>query len=420
MNGEAVRDWLTENTGLEPALLQGPAFGHLVQERMKRTGAPDEAAYLRRLRGSAGEVEKLIEGVAVRETWFFRYPQSFELLATHLQSLRRSRDTRDGVRMLSVGCSTGEEACSMAITALQSGWPAAEITLDAVDVNGASLAQARRGAYRLHAVRNQPPDWAFGWLTIAPEHVRVAPEAAGAIAYRQSDVLKSPEQELAGRYDAIFCRNLLIYLNAAAREKLVTRLATWLAGDGLLFVGHAEPLSAFAGLFEPVHSPHAFAFRRATPKAQPPVTGGIPSSRPSASHPNRRGARFPAVPVRANLGAGSPQPAELRTLAEARALADRGELNEARIVAEAVLAADGPSPEALELLGSVQLAMGRVDAARECFRKVVYLWPDHEEALLQLALIADDLGEPQQAEQYRRRSERAHRHGAAAREVKRG
>jgi chemotaxis protein methyltransferase WspC len=96
-------------------------------------------------------------------------------------------------------------------------------------------------------------------------------------------------------------------------------------------------------------------------------------------------------------------------LADARILADRGDLERARRVAETVLSANRSDVATLELLGSVNLGLGRVGEAREWFRKAIYLDPNHEEALLQLAFICDQMGYPHQANRYRLRAARAHR-----------
>ena len=85
-----------------------------------------------------------------------------------------------------------------------------------------------------------------------------------------------------------------------------------------------------------------------------------------------------------------PQP----TLAEARALADRGQVDEALAAAEVILAAEGPKVSVLELLGCLQLARNRLADAQACFRKAVYLEPNHAEALLQLSVISQRLGDP--------------------------
>jgi chemotaxis protein methyltransferase WspC len=94
-------------------------------------------------------------------------------------------------------------------------------------------------------------------------------------------------------------------------------------------------------------------------------------------------------------------------LAEAGALADRGRHDEAAARCETVLARFGPGAAAFFLLGLVRQAAGRLAEAEDCFRKTIYLDPQHDEALFALALIAERCGEPAAAAGYRRRAERA-------------
>lgn len=109
------------------------------------------------------------------------------------------------------------------------------------------------------------------------------------------------------------------------------------------------------------------------------------------------------------MGAGERTP----TLAMTRELANRGDLAQALSAAEMLLAKESPELELLELLGSLQLALNRLEAARDSFRKVIYLDPNHAEALLQLSIISQRLGDEDQAARYRSRAERAH-HGPTA------
>ena len=90
MIGVQVRAWLMGHTPLEPALLEGAGFESMVYERVASAAGGDEAAYLDVLRRSPGEVERLIAGVAVAETWLFRYPRSFDLLVEVVCADRRA------------------------------------------------------------------------------------------------------------------------------------------------------------------------------------------------------------------------------------------------------------------------------------------------------------------------------------------
>ncbi|MHC5004238.1 MAG: CheR family methyltransferase, partial [Planctomycetota bacterium] len=280
-----VADLIEAVTGFEPELVRSSAVEQLIVDRMRRSGATDEAAYLETLRREADELERLAEGIAVPETSLFRYPDSFELLSARLSDRLARADGSAVLRMASVGCATGEESCSMAITAAAAGWPTARIQIDAFDRSERALRQARSGCYRATAAA-RAPDWAGPWLEADRERVRVSPALVQRIGYRRVDALRLPVPQPAG-YDVIFCRNLLIYLSAESRRQLVRWLVAALAPHGVLFVGHAEHGPALASpAVVPVGAPRCFAFVRApAERASPtrrPAAPAVPARRPAA------------------------------------------------------------------------------------------------------------------------------------------
>lgn len=395
MSFSTVTQWLSSATEFAPDLLEGRAVEALIVQGMRDTGIADEAGYIERLRSDETEQDRLFEGLAVPETAFFRYPASYEFLAGWLRRRLARTDDGEALRMASIACATGEEPCSMVITASHSGWPLSRIHIDAVDRNGRPLAHARAGRYPARAFPGSVPEWARASLVRDGEQVLVTDAVRERIRYRRANVLEleSPSP----RYHVIFCRNLLIYLNGDARR----RLAAWLAGalvpDGLLFLGHAEYGPVLAARFHPVDAPRAFAF----------ASGAAPE--PIELRPRHRVAR--TTPIARPPSGPVPAPSDrdsALSLESARAMADRGELLPAVHTAQRVIRRDGPSSDALELLGSAHLALGEIRDARECFFRAVYLDPEHEASLLQLALLCDRAGDCEQAERYRRRAARAH------------
>ena len=396
MKFSTIAPWVEAISGFEPDLLGGRALERLIAERMRAAGVSDEAAYLTRLQTDQGELERLFAGVSVPETSFFRYPASYDMLGDWLARRRGASNGSARLRMASLACATGEEPCSMVITAAHSGWDLERIHVDAWDRNPLAIARARTGRYPVAALGPGVPDWARLSFLSEDNHVRVLPSTLSVIEYRHGNVLELPPAP-PPRYDVIFCRNLLIYFNAASRRALLAWLAQSLAADGRLFLGHAECGPAVEGDFVPVETPRAFAFSlRPAP---------VPVPRPMQKPP-------PALPRTAVVPTKAPPNArELKrsapSLDEAQALADRGELRPAVVMARAVLETTGPSPAVLELLGTIQLAFGDVQQAHDYFFRAVYLDPKHEPSLLQLALICDRLGDSTQASRYRQRAGRA-------------
>ena len=108
MSFRSVRQWLVDRAWLDQTLLEGPGFEALVRERMRELGCEGESDYLQHLRADAGEIDRVTAAIAVPETWLFRYPASFDLLVDFLR--RRRIADASSVRLLSLGCASGEDA----------------------------------------------------------------------------------------------------------------------------------------------------------------------------------------------------------------------------------------------------------------------------------------------------------------------
>lgn len=397
---------LAERTGLDADLLDRPAVAGFVERRRLSRGLPDDAAYYAWAMGDAGELDRLVEEVAVAETWFGRYPASFQLLSQHAAKLLPQRER---LQMLSIACATGEEPYGMAMAAAAAGWPLERIAVRAVDRNERSLALARAGVYRRNAFRDGVPEWAARWIRWDKDQAHVDARLAACVTFTCQDVLRRPRDLASSFYDAVFCRNLMIYLSDAARTTLIDYLASLVSPEGLLFVGHAEPSALAGGRFEPAGVKRAFALRRrqSNPETAAPARPQRSSPASAPARPKRRPAEVAKPAARAMPPPA--QPSHQDVLASARALADSGQLAAAIAALEGLDPASAAGSEAFELLGSIQLSAGRLEDARAAFKKALYFEPNHEAALLQMAIVCDRLGDAGLATRYRRRAARAHR-----------
>ncbi|MBE7219549.1 MAG: methyltransferase, partial [Caulobacteraceae bacterium] len=201
-------------------------------------------------------------------------------------------------------------------------------------------------------------------------------------------------------------RNLLIYFDRPTQAQAIRALGRLLAPDGLLFVGHAESQVAITAGYVSANFPRAFAFRAAPP--------------PAAARPPRETLRMPPLlPPRVTFRAANLPPVTTRRLAPpppaavgppkppgldaARTLADQGKLADAARLCEDRLRTDSADAAAWFLLGVVRDAAGDGGRAAECYAKTLYLQPNHEEALLARALLAEQTGDAITAAGLRRR-----------------
>lgn len=399
-----ISDLLTR-AQIDPSLAREDAIAGIVDERRREVGG-DLDEYAVRLERDPDELARLRERIAVPETWLFRYPAAFELLRERLAG-------RTAFRALSVACATGAEPFSIAAAALAAGIPAAHVRVDAVDPNPEALARASSGTLGHMAVRGGIPEWARGMFRADEDGVTVDAEVRRCVHLHRGSAPGATASFPNGSCNAVFCRNLAIYLSTDARAAIGRELDRVLAPDGLLFVGHAERPAAFGlgSRFEPAceQAHGTFAWVRAPePATDAPRTARdrdaltrFDAKRGRATQP---GAPAPASPRHAPR---APAPPARATLDDARAAADAGRLEDARIRANAVHAAGERSVELFHLLGTLEAALGRPAEAEGWLRQAVYLAPSHPEALVQLALLADARGDHELAARYRARAARS-------------
>lgn len=237
------------------------AYSRLAK-RVRLAGSRRFADYLDPLEADAGhpEWEHFTNALTTNLTSFFREAHHFPLLAEHVA--RRSAPA-------SIWCcaaSTGEEAWSIAMTLAEAlGSSAAHSTVLATDIDTAALATAAAGIYPLAAVekldeRRRKRFFQRGTGT-RDGLARVAPELRARVRFAALN-LAAPSWPVDGPFDAIFCRNLMIYFDRVTQQRVLERFAGLLKPDGLLFAGHSENFSYFDNPFA-LRSQTVYRLRRA-------------------------------------------------------------------------------------------------------------------------------------------------------------
>jgi len=300
------------------------------------------------------------------ETWFFRYPESFEHLRRHAESMRGAAP----LRVASLGCASGPEAFSVA-AALEG---VAEVKIVAVDLNEAEIEAGRAGRLRLFTVRGDPPTWCREPWVIEDGAVMPRASLRNRVEFVVHDVLDPALADTIGRFDIILCRNVLIYLDEIDRRQLGRSIDALLKPGGWLYLGHAEQPSALALPWRG-GAGAAFAFQAPTATSVPAPTRESAPERVVTPRPDERPESV------AQLGGARPFEA-------IRMLADSGRTDDALCAAQSLHHAGERSAELHELLGTLELGAGRLTDAEHHFRAALYLDPTLEHASLQLRLLA--------------------------------
>ncbi|MBC7683899.1 MAG: tetratricopeptide repeat protein [Bdellovibrionales bacterium] len=393
-------DLLRERTGLN---LTAQVAERAVAARLVQLGLDNAQAYLAAI--SPDELKALAELVVVPESWMFRDPEAFAAVVRFV-SARLAEVPDRVVRILSLPCAGGEEPYSIAMALADAGVPPSATLIAAVDLSEAALARARQGRYTRNAFRGADLSFRERHFSAVGAEYQINDALRGQVSFSQGNLLAIDTYASAGRYDILFCRNLLIYFNDATTATAISKLHHLLADDGLLFAGYAEVPAFCRHGFSPLRTPGAFALLKSSgaepaPKAQlqaapPRATRALPTAAPAAPAARPR----PAPPAVSE--AADPQ----LLLQQASQLADQGNYGAAANACQAVLATDPDSADAYYLLGLVSECTGRPGVAGEYWRRCAYLQPDHYEALCQLALLAETDGNAAQAESLRQRAAR--------------
>lgn len=212
-----------------------------VARRLRATGIRTFAEYLDYLqRGNESEWEEFTNSLTTNLTSFFREAHHFQILAGHLRKLGKTRP----IEIWCSACSTGEEAYSLAMTAVDAFADFDNpVRIVASDLDTRVLEIARAGRYSLESVARIPVQQIDKFFVRGKDehagYVQVRPELQKMIIFRQVNLLDRvwPIRE---KLDVIFCRNVMIYFDKATQLAILKKFAPLMRGDGLLFAGHSE------------------------------------------------------------------------------------------------------------------------------------------------------------------------------------
>jgi chemotaxis protein methyltransferase CheR len=390
----AVRDYLAITAGLVFDENRRGGLAVVVADRLRVSGAASVAAYLRSLRDDAGHAERmrLLDGVTVQETHFFRNTPQMDALRQRVlpDLMRRAARRKRPLTIWSAGCSTGEEAYTLAMLFLElsasgAGGPSAlPPRIVATDISTEAVAAARAGVYRGRTLATMPPGARDRWLE--PRSAggwEVREQVRRLVEVRVHNLVADPLPFAPGEVDLVVCRNVTIYFSRETTRALIGGFHDVIAEGGYLLLGHSETLWQVSDAFTLAPMGEAFVYRRsADVRTRRSSILSAPPAGPS-----------PAVRRRA------PRPAARRRtpvdhLTAAREAFARGDYGEAARVAEAATVAEPLDAEAYAVLGHARSTLGQDLQAIDPLRKAIYLDPTAGHAHFLLAGALARIGQP--------------------------
>ncbi|MCA1908068.1 MAG: protein-glutamate O-methyltransferase CheR, partial [Magnetospirillum sp.] len=263
--------------------------------RMHALGCATARTYLSRLGGDSAEFQELVTLLTINETYFFREPEQLALLTDKL--VPRYQGLRGGtpLRILSAGCSTGEEPYSIAMALLDrlGESMAAQVHLVGGDIDHLALAKARAAHYSAFSFRGLSAERRERYFSPIGRHgFALADCVRSKVRFHHLNLL-SPEiaADLAD-FDIVLFRNVSIYFDTPTREAILRNLSARMKPDALLLVGSAETLANDLGVFRLVEEDGLFFFTK--------------TKAPCAARPTTRVATKPAAPVAAKAVVSPP------------------------------------------------------------------------------------------------------------------
>lgn len=242
--------------------------GYMLETRlgamMRREGLPSIDALALRLRAPRAEalIAEMVEALTTNESSFFRDGKPFDHLKKLLPKLVAARPAGQAIRIWSAACSSGQEAYSVAMLAAELGAALAgrRVEILGTDLSQEMLQRARDGIFTQFEVqRGLPVQMLVKYFRQDGTRWQVVPELRAMVRWQAFNLLDDPRG--LGRFDVVFCRNVLIYFDAPTKSRVLAALAGQVAADGVVYLGGAEtvlgltdrlvPAPGERGVYEP-------------------------------------------------------------------------------------------------------------------------------------------------------------------------
>jgi chemotaxis protein methyltransferase WspC len=376
--------------GLDPSIVSTEGWNRILKERMALSEIEEMDAYIQYLLTSSIEIQEFAELLVVPETWFFRDKVSIDYLGDYVKR-QIDLSKMEAIRILSLPCASGEEPYSLAMMLLENHVPSKLFTIDGIDISKKALAKGEIGEYSRNSFRTKDLNFRDRFFSKDENRYLLNLEIREVVHFSYGNLFELSLAKLHVPYQVIFCRNLLIYLHSEAQKQAVDILLSLLSPEGLLIVSPAEAEIVRSFGLVACGPIKACAFQK--------------KKKTILLHKDGK-YKKPIETVTLPLVNGQDRKLSLHTIEEAKKLADLGQLDEALNICHECLKTCNTDPQIYFLIGLIQHALGKEKISEEYFLKTIYLEPKSYEALIYLALIAEQKGETAQAELFHSRAKR--------------
>jgi PAS domain S-box-containing protein len=274
-----------------------------IERRINIRNLADLPSYVSYLQQNPDESQALLKDLLISVTNFFRDNKTFEALEREvIPQIFKNKTSADEVRIWIAGCATGEEAYSIAMLCSEKVLEMTDppkVQIFATDIDEAAIATAREGLYTLNDVADVSPDRLGIFFTCDGEYFRIRKEIREMIIFATHNFLKDPPFS---RLDLISCRNVMIYLNNTAQERVAETFHFASKPKGFLFLGTSETVEGANDLFSPFdRGNHIYQAREITVRNYP-VPSSVPNFQFSKNDPLQKSDEKDVRPIRTSFG----------------------------------------------------------------------------------------------------------------------
>jgi chemotaxis protein methyltransferase CheR len=210
------------------------------------------------------EYDQIYDLVTTNETYFFREPAQLSAFIEEIVPEVLAKKAVRKMRIWSAGCSSGEEAYSIAMLLSEAGYyQQGTFEIFASDINQQVLAKARKGQYRESAFRATTPELRAKYFTRETDSTwRISDEIRNRVSFGRLNLYDEARVSLLGHLDVIFCRNVIIYFDDTSKRVVVNNFYNRLVDTGYLLLGHSESLISLSTRFKLKHLKHDMVYQK--------------------------------------------------------------------------------------------------------------------------------------------------------------
>lgn len=245
--------WLLgKHSGTDFSNYKSATISRRLQKRLGQLGLSTVDEYLKYIESNPRELDEMFHTILIGVTTFFRDTEAFQALEPVLEKLLSSKSDADPLRIWVPGCSTGEEAYSIAIMLsrlTKDRLQGRNIQIFATDIEDNAISRARRGVYSEASLADVPKELIDHYFIKNDSDYELIKNIRSMVLFSKHDLTSNPPFL---KLDLISCRNLLIYFNAALQHQIIPVFHYALNNDGYLFLGRSETVGQFTDLFATV------------------------------------------------------------------------------------------------------------------------------------------------------------------------